>query len=116
MADQSRKEVFEFVESTDDQVGDRFRVPDEPQLWWLLNFYFELPFYLPYLDGATFNVSLPQDVWAPPIPADLSVTPSVLLSVTQTPVLAPPGPAPSPPSVRRLRSDGQGWRLISSWV
>lgn len=68
---------------------ETFKDPEESRPWWLLNFYFELPFYYPYLDGATFNVTMPQERWAEPRTADLPETPFVLLLAIQ-PSMVPP--------------------------
>jgi hypothetical protein len=72
-----------------------FKDPDETAPWWLLNFYLELPFYFPYLDGAKFNINLHQEKWATPAPADLPEPPFVLLAVIQTSVPAPVEPSPA---------------------
>lgn len=41
-------------------VEEPFHDPDEQSSWWLINFYLQVPFYVPYLNDATFNVSLPR--------------------------------------------------------
>jgi hypothetical protein len=46
-----------------------FKDPGETAPWWLLNFYLEVPFYFPYLDGAKFNIYLHQEKWAAPVAA-----------------------------------------------
>src|SRR5438132_11620821 len=63
-----------------------FKDPGETAPWWLLNFYLELPFYFPYLDGAKFNIYLQQEKWAAPVPTDLPEPPFVLLALIQTAV------------------------------
>lgn len=70
-----------------------FRSPEEESPWWLLNFYLELPFYMPYLDTARFNVSLPYDRWVDPIPDGVPPVPFVLLHLIQR--VAPPPRDPS---------------------
>ena len=70
-----------------------FKDPDETAPWWLLNFYLELPFYFPYLDGAKFNIYLHQEKWAAPVPTDLSEPPFVMLALIQTAVPVPVEPS-----------------------
>ncbi|TMC54239.1 MAG: hypothetical protein E6J20_03980 [Chloroflexi bacterium] len=69
--------------------------PDEPAPWWLLNFYLELPFYFPYLDGAKFNTYLHREKWAESAAANLPEPPFVLLAAIQTSVPAPIEPSPA---------------------
>lgn len=70
-----------------------FKDPGETAPWWLLNFYLELPFYFPYLDGAKFNIYLHQEKWAVPVPTDLPEPPFVLLALIQTAVPTPVEPS-----------------------
>lgn len=66
--------------------NEPFRDPeshaDSP--WWLINFYLQLPFYLPYLDGATFNVTMSREEYADSPPSQLAGhSPFVLMKVLQ---------------------------------
>jgi hypothetical protein len=72
-----------------------FKDPDEPSLWWLLNFYFELPFYFPYLSGAKFNINLNDEKWATSPPDGLPEPPFVLLYAIQTATRSPAEPSPA---------------------
>jgi len=72
-----------------------FKDPDDDSSsWWLLNFYLELPFYMPYLSGATYNVELAQESWVSSVPTDVPV-PNVLLKLIQRPIPPPADPSPA---------------------
>jgi len=77
-----------------DQQAEEFRDPQNADAnWWLLNFYVELPFYLPYLHGAKYNVEFAGESWRAPVPDGLPSPPHVLLQVIQQ--LGPPPADPS---------------------
>jgi hypothetical protein len=76
--------------------GGEFHDPeDEDSPWWLLNFYLELPFHMPYMSGATFNMALMDEQWVQPTPEGLPETPLVYLSAIQKRALSKPDPSPA---------------------
>jgi hypothetical protein len=64
-------------------VEEPFHDPDEQSPWWIINFYLQVPFYVPYLNDATFNVSLPRESYVDAPDELRGSAPFVLMKVIQ---------------------------------